>query len=74
MNALLSVSVYCVVNNAVLNVTNVSSAPATATAPNTGASFTAFTTMVTASTMELRVPSLTRKVMVSTPEKLAFGV
>ena len=74
MNALLSVSVYCVVNNAVLNVTNVSSLAATATAPNTGASFTAFTTMVTASTVEVRIPSLTRKVMVSTPEKLAFGV
>ena len=73
MNALLSISLYCDVNNAVLNVTNVSSAPATATAPNTGASFTATTEMFTVSTAEARRPSLTRNLMVSTPEKLVFG-
>ena len=71
---LLSTSLYCEVNNAVLNDTSVSSAPATATAPSTGASFTATTEMFTASTAEMRRPSLTRNLMVSTPEKLAFGV
>ena len=66
VNVLLSVSVYCVVNNAVLNVTNVSSLAATATAPNTGASFTARTVRIKLSDM-VAAPSLAVTSRLSAP-------
>ena len=51
-----------------LNEYKVSSGPATATAPSSGASFTATTEMLTVSTAESTVPSFTLKVIRSGPE------
>ena len=74
VNGFDSRSLYWVENKAEVKETLVSSRPATATAPSTGASFTATTEMVTVSTPESTVPSFTLKVKLSEPEKLRLGV
>ena len=54
--------------------TALSSAVVTFAEVETGASFTALTTMVTVTAAEVAWPSLTVKVNESVPSKFAFGV